>query len=128
MGECLFHVPVSDTVHSGLPCVGYWSGLPCVGYWSGLPCVGYCSGLPCVGYWSGLPRPMIHVLVSIEDAFLRQPDYVEAMITCLQAIEQNKASLLADVSPALVSASLECSVILMYRSIYDPTVCGVVLD
>ena len=65
-------------------------------------------------------RPL-HVLVVIDDAFLRQPDYVEAMITCLQAIEQNKASLLADVSPALVSASLERSVILMYRPIYDPT-------
>ena len=38
-----------------------------------------------------------------DDAFLRHPDYVQALLTCLQAIEQNKASLLADVSPALVS-------------------------
>lgn len=45
---------------------------------------------------------MVPFLVSA-DAFLCNPKYVQALLICLNAIEHNKVTLLADIDPALVS-------------------------
>ena len=37
-----------------------------------------------------------------EDAFLFSVEYFEAMCVCLEAVEENKASLLAEINPKLV--------------------------
>ena len=37
-----------------------------------------------------------------EDAFLFSEEYFQAMCVCLQAVEENKASLLAEIDPKLV--------------------------
>ena len=39
----------------------------------------------------------------VDDAFLRQKDYVRALLICLQAVEKNQPALLTDIHPALVS-------------------------
>ena len=38
-----------------------------------------------------------------EEAFLCQKDYLQAMLICLEAVEQNKPAILAEVNPNLVS-------------------------
>ncbi len=40
-----------------------------------------------------------------EQSFLCQKEYLQAMLICLQAVEQNKAAILADVNPNLVCLS-----------------------
>ena len=40
-----------------------------------------------------------------EEAFLCQKDYLQAMLICLEAVEQNKPAILAEVNPNLVSVS-----------------------
>ena len=43
-------------------------------------------------------------LISIvECAFLRQSAHVQALLICVQAVEQNNPALLAEIDPALVS-------------------------
>ena len=36
------------------------------------------------------------------DAYLCRPYYLRAMLQCLNAVEQNRAALLADINPILV--------------------------
>lgn len=45
---------------------------------------------------------MFSFIINSEDAYLSQPQYFKVMTLCLQAVEQNKAALLADINPILV--------------------------
>ena len=56
--------------------------------------------------WSWIPTHPLTVehfiLLFAEDAFLFSEEYFEAMCVCLQAVEENNASLLAEINPKLV--------------------------
>ena len=55
---------------------------------------------------SGVVYVTLHLLFLFsEEAFLRCPAYLQSMLICLQAIEQNKVALLADINPSLVNLS-----------------------
>ena len=58
------------------------------------------------------------------EAYLCQPEYVAALITCLRAVEQNNPALLADVSPALVCFP---SVFVTKESVVEPSLTGIIV-
>lgn len=42
-----------------------------------------------------------------DGAFLRNSDFVQAMLICLRAVELNKVAVLADIDPKIVSGNFE---------------------
>ena len=56
------------------------------------------------------------------NAYLCQPDYVQAMLICLRSVEQNRPAMLADVNPELViNCLLETDFYLSFAS-YFPVI------